>query len=365
MSNQMTKEKIARILDAKTDPFLKLNAARILKGNANPILQSNAGQPLQANAATNLLSRMHFIATILFATITLMSCSTKEGNSEATENIQDYAKELDDWRADRISALKRPRSWTSLVGLTWLKEGQNTFGSDPSMDVRIGDTAPEDIGVWTISGDSLRLDLNRDVEVLLDDESVFNDGTAYNYGGGPPVIFHIGPLYWTIIKRSDLYGVRVWDTTYHLRSELTEIPHYDTDPGWKLEATVMPTEDGASITMDNAVGQSIEYPIAGYVKTIKDDVEIELIALDGGPDYLFLIFSDLTTDIETYPGGRYMYVPRGDSLGSTVMDFNKAYNPPCVFTAFATCLLPPKSNFISAEVKAGEKDYDHGSQSTR
>ena len=268
-----------------------------------------------------------------------------------------YTREIEQWRANRISALTRPRSWASLVGLTWLKEGKNTFGSAPSSDVKIGDTAPGHIGALTLTGDHVTLDVNPDVEVLLPDASVFSGGSAVADTDEPPLIFHMGALYWTVIKRSEVYGVRVWDTTHHMRTELTEIPHYDTDLAWKLDATVLPALKDETITMDNAVGQSIAYPIAGHVVASKGGIDINLIALDGGKNDLFLIFSDLTTDIETYAGGRYLYISRGDSTGKTTIDFNKAYNPPCVFTAFATCLLPPKSNFIGTQVRAGEKDY--------
>jgi len=318
------------------------------------------------------------ICSLLLCTILLNACGHIQNGDASDENTltvidsgeiasdarqTDYTQEIEEWRSNRIKALKQPRSWTSLVGLTWLKEGENAFGSGSSNDITINGKVPEDVGTWTVNGDSIRLKVHSGIDVRLSDQTLFREGHVRADADGNPHFFHLGSMFWTIIKRSELYGVRVWDTTYHLRSELIKIPHYKTDRAWNFEATVIPTNNGETITMDNAVGQSIEYPVAGNVIASKGDINIELIALDGGPDNLFLIFSDLTTDIETYPGGRYMYIPRPDSLGRTVIDFNKAYNPPCAFTAFATCLLPPKSNFVDAEVLAGEKDYGEHSTS--
>lgn len=320
---------------------------------------------------------MKFICLLLFCTVCLAACNSSSSENTSAENKSnatssheasdnesvssvihsDYTQELKDWRANRISALKRPRSWTTLVGLTWLKEGENTFGSTSSSDIEITSTAPGDIGTWTVDGDSIRFRVEPGVVVRMDDDALFEEGSVRADAHGNPDFFHLGALYWTIIKRSDVYGVRIWDTTHHMRAELTDIPHYSIDPGWKMEATILPAIEGETVIMDNAVGQSIEYPVAGHVISSKDGVDINLIALDGGKSDLFLIFSDLTTDIETYPGGRYLYIPKGDSTGNSVIDFNKAYNPPCVFTAFATCLLPPKSNFIATHVRAGERDY--------
>lgn len=293
----------------------------------------------------------------MFACLGLAACQPKSDGDTSNSDDQEYTNEIDIWRTNRLSALTQPRSWTSLVGLTWLEEGDNTFGSGSNLDIKLSTSAPESIGVWTVDGDSVELLVDQGVDVRLLDGSEFQSGRIRTDGDGQADVFHLGSLYWTIIKRSDLYGVRVWDTMFHLRSELTEIPHYSTDPSWKIEAIVLAPEEGETVIMDNAVGQSIEYPVAGKVIGSREGVTISLTALDGGEDKLFLIFNDLTTDIETYPGGRYLYVSRGDSLGRTVIDFNKAYNPPCAFTAFATCLLPPKSNFIEGFVRVGEMDF--------
>ncbi len=320
---------------------------------------------------------MKNIYLLLFCTIGLVSCDSGESQNSSDENMSntedpqagitdsgassdnqsDYLQEIEDWRVNRISALKRPRSWTTLVGLTWLVEGENTFGSASSSDIEISASAPEEVGIWNLQGDSIHFKVQQGIDVQLADDGPFEEGPVRADAHGNPDFFRLGSLYWTIIKRSELYGVRIWDTTHHTRSELTEIPHYKTNREWELEATILPAREGETLTMDNAVGLSIEYPVAGHVISSKDGVDIDLIALGGGDNDLFLIFSDLTTDIETYAGGRYLYVSKGDSTGKTIIDFNKAYNPPCVFTAFATCLLPPKLNFIGTQVTAGEKDY--------
>jgi uncharacterized protein (DUF1684 family) len=191
---------------------------------------------------------------------------------------------------------------------------------------------------------------------------LLDDGTAFQ--GGPidmsaPPYFHIDALYWTFLERAGEYYFRLWDTLSPARNALHEIPAYPVDPAWNIDVKFAAAVSGTMIILDDIQGEKRPIPVEGYISGVWRDTSFTLMALDGGEEELFIIIEDATTDIETYPGGRYLYIPRADSTGHTMLDFNKAYIPPCAFTEFATCLLPPEENRLPYAVRAGEKDYKH------
>ena len=167
---------------------------------------------------------MKYTCLIFLCTLSIIACNNGQGenashevastdivkNGAGNSSIMDsahsqhsYRQEVADWRANRISALKRARSWTTLVGLTWLNHGENTFGSAILSDVRISEAAPEDLGVWTLTGDSVWFKVEQGVDVRLSDQSAFHEGPIRSDAQGDPDLFRLGSLYWTIIKRSE------------------------------------------------------------------------------------------------------------------------------------------------------------------
>jgi uncharacterized protein (DUF1684 family) len=188
------------------------------------------------------------------------------------------------------------------------------------------------------------------------------DGTEFNGGiidwaAGPYLRYEA--FYWTILERAGDFYFRLWDTLSPHRESLHEIPASPVDPAWITDVTFSPAAIGSTIILDDVQGMKREIQIVGSVSGTWKDTAFTLLALEGGKDELFIIIEDATTDIETYPGGRYLDIPAADSSGNSVIDFNKAYIPPCAFTEFATCLLPPEQNRLPFAVRAGEKTYGH------
>ncbi len=267
-----------------------------------------------------------------------------------------YIKEIEQWRVDRFERLRGPKSWLSLIGRYPLQSGANSVGSRDTNGVRFPDKEIKDVAVVLVDSSGIRMQPASGTRILLDDGTMFTGGTI---DMSAPPYFHIDALYWTFLERAGQYYFRLWDTLSAARNDFHEIPTYPIDPAWNIDVVFTPADSGAFIILDDVQGQKRENKLEGTIRGIWRDTVFTLLALDGGEDELFIIIEDATTDLETYPGGRYLDIPRADSTGHTKIDFNKAYTPPCAFTEFATCLLPPHENRLPFAVRAGEKGVEH------
>ncbi len=258
----------------------------------------------------------------------------------------DYEETIEQWRQDRMANLIAPTGWLSLVGLHWLSEGENSFGSASEMDITMQADVPKSIGTYTLANDEVSAEIDPSSGVEVSEDGI----SRMSYGS----------VQWFLLERGGQYGIRVRDTLLPARISLRPIPYYDIDPSYRAAAQFTPAQEDASLMMRNVLDMEYEVPVEGKLSFSFGGKEHEIVVLSGGPDDLFLIISDETTGAETYGGGRYIYCPRPDEDGQTIIDFNKAYNPPCAFTDFATCLLPLEQNHLSVEITAGEKNYgDH------
>lgn len=292
---------------------------------------------------------------IIFAAIlilSLFSCAEKVDEK--------YAAEIEDWRNARIERLKQPDSWLSLAGLYWLKEGENSFGSDQSNDfVFPPNKAPGFIGKFLLEDSSVTVKINPGVEIMSDgkkvDELVLRDDQS-----GNPNVLEYGSLSWYLIKRGEKYGIRLKNSLSPTLTNFKGIKTFPVSERWKVKADLIPYNPPKMIEVPSVIGTVDTEESPGALSFKFEDSEYKLDPLKSGDGY-FLIFADKTSGDETYGAGRFLYVEPPDSLGNIYIDFNKAYNPPCAFTRYATCPLPPKDNFLSLAVEAGEKNYkgDH------
>jgi uncharacterized protein (DUF1684 family) len=270
-----------------------------------------------------------------------------------------YLKDWSEWHAERVAELKAPDGWLALVGLYWLKEGTNTFGSAPENDVLFPVVAPGKMGRFVLEGDSVRMEVLPGTNVHEKDSSAsVREAVLKLADGVPPVVYSWGSLDWVLLERGGKYGIRLWDRNSVNIAKMDSIPHYPLDLGWKLEATLIPADSGRTVRMQNVLGMTMEQASAGTLEFQIEGKTFQLEALEEPGGY-FLIFADETSGEETYSGGRYLSAPKADAGGKTVIDFNKAYNPPCAFTKYATCLLPPAGNRLPLAIRAGERDYGH------
>jgi uncharacterized protein len=253
-----------------------------------------------------------------------------------------YEAQWQEWRQQRLSDLTAPRGWLSLIGLYWLEDGANAFGSRPGVPILLPSPVPAEAGMFYLQDTSVRA-----VLFAGDRLRVNSDTTEFGYG----------PIEWILLARGERWGVRVRDTLQPTRIQLAPIEHYPIDPAYRVRAHFTPAQVRSSRRMRNVLGMEYDVPVVGTLNFRLRGKQESLLALDSGPDELFLIFSDATTGATTYGGGRYLYCPRPDADGQTIIDFNRAYNPPCAFTEYATCLLPLAENHLELALAAGEKTY--------
>jgi uncharacterized protein (DUF1684 family) len=273
-----------------------------------------------------------------------------------------HRADVEKWRANRIAHLTAEDGWLTLVGLSWLKEGDNSVGADPSNQIVLSPAkAPPLLGRIRVAGGKAHLDVAPGVDVTHDGKKVRSLDLASDETGEPTVLRH-GTLSFYLIRRGEKLGVRVKDSANPARKSFRGIVSYPVSSGWRVAARFEPYPAGRTIPIPNVLGNVTREPSPGALVFSIGGREHRLDAVEEqGEDDLFLIFGDGTNGTTTYGAGRFLYAPRAGADGWTVVDFNKAYNPPCAFTPFATCPLPPPQNRLPIPIEAGEKSYGKGS----
>ena len=270
-----------------------------------------------------------------------------------------YRKEIESWRADREAGLRNPGGWLSVVGLFWLDEGENRFGSGPGNRVALpAGGGPGVAGTLVRHGDDVTVRAEADAGVTSGGKPVTEMSLAPD-AQGKPVILDLGTVSFFVIKRGDRLGVRVKDRQSPALASFRGVESFPLDPSWRVAARFEAHGKPETIPVTNVLGMTDQEPSPGAVTFERRGRTYRLDALQGDDGGLFLVFGDQTNGRETYGGGRFLDTqPPRD--GTVVVDFNKAYNPPCAFTAFATCPLPPPHNRLALAVGAGEKKYAGG-----
>jgi uncharacterized protein len=281
-------------------------------------------------------------------------------SSPAMTDASRYHAEIEKWRAGRVGRLTADDGWLSVVGLSWLEEGQNSLGSAPSSRIVLPPgRAPARLGTVRLARGKATLAVGPGATVTHDGQHVKTIELASDAEGEPTVLQH-GTLTFYLIRRGDRLGMRVKDSAAAARKSFHGINSYSVDPKWRVGARFVPYSPKKSIPIPNVLGSVTQEPSPGAVVFSIGSTEYRLDAVEEqGEEDLFLIFGDRTNGTETYGAGRFLYAPRPGPDGKTVVDFNKAYNPPCAFTAYATCPLPPPQNRLPIAVTAGEKRYGH------
>ena len=297
------------------------------------------------------------ISRILIVSFIIGSISCQSGKEKFNE--EEYISSMNEWKHQRLERLKSENGWLNLVGLHWLKEGQNPFGSNEANNIVFPENAPEFIGTIILYKGNLSVQINEDVEVFIND-SLLKEHSIHTDYDENTTMFRSGSLRWYIIKRGDRYGIRLRDINSPLVEKITEIPSFPVDSRWRIEARFEKFETPKEIAVPNVLGDVEFEKCYGLLKFKIDSKEYELMPLGNGvKNDFFLIFADETSAEETYGAGRFLSVEKPDEDGNTYIDFNKATNPPCAFTEFATCPLPPKENILTVKILAGEKINEH------
>lgn len=266
-----------------------------------------------------------------------------------------YLAQVAKWRADYEASLRAPYGWLSVAGLFWLHEGANVMGSDPRADVVLPAGLPKRAGVLRFTGGKTVLEPEAGAGVFIGGMPAVKAELKPDVSGRPDVV-KIGDVSLTIVVRGPKTGVRMRDPNAESRRNFTGTVWYTADPAWVLKARWVTYPAPKKITITNILGMTDEEPSPGYAEFVVKGRTVRLAPVLDDNDLSFY-FKDATSGRTTYPPGRFLdaEVPKRD--GFIELDFNKAYNPPCAFTAYATCPLPPKQNILPVAIEAGEKNY--------
>ncbi len=271
-----------------------------------------------------------------------------------------YRAEIMKWRAAREESLKKEGGWLSVAGLFWLKEGPNRFGAGADNDLVLPEGATSGhAGSFELRGGKVVVTLAPGVEATVAGQAAGGRELQPDSVGTPDVM-KLGRLSLHVIRRGDRFAIRLKDPESAARKSFTGLSWFEISPAARVKARFVPYDEPKVIRVPNVLGQSEDMPSPGYCSFPwgGKEVRLEGVFEEDDAKELFFIFRDQTSGKETYPAGRFLYsdLPKD---GLVTLDFNKAYNPPCAFTAFATCPLPPPQNWMPVAMAAGEKKYGH------
>lgn len=288
------------------------------------------------------------LARLLVPTLLLISAAA------SLPAADDYSKSIEAWRTERTARLTAADSWLALVGRHELTRGRHTLGSADGSDIRLA-VGPAQLGVITYAEDGrVTLDLAADVAAKIDGTEARSAELVHQ--GEKPTYVRFGTANFYVMERGDKLFLRVRDSESARRKNFVGIDYFPLDPAWRIEAQWVPFNPPHQVNITNMIGQTSPAPVPGKAVFTHEGRTVELIPIDEGGDELFFVISDATSGDETYGASRFLYA-HAPKDGKVILDFNRAQNPPCAFTPFATCPLPPKENRMKFPIRAGEKDY--------
>lgn len=277
------------------------------------------------------------------------------GTDEESESLQQYLARIAEWRDRRHQRLKSDDGWMTLVGLEWLHEGDNRVGSAPTSDARIPG-GPAHWGTIRLDGDHIVFVPAPGADVTVDGEAVDEAELTADNQGRPNVV-RSGDLSFYVIYRQS-YALRIKDRQAPTLLAYERMPVYDIDPGWRIEGRIQRAAPGTTVEVADVLGHTNESPVFGTFEFERDGETYRLTGLGTEESRsIEFMFADRTSGRETYGAGRFVYSEGMPENGRVVVDFNKAYNPPCAFTEYSTCPLPLPENRLDLWVRAGERKY--------
>jgi uncharacterized protein (DUF1684 family) len=267
-----------------------------------------------------------------------------------------YRALVEKWRQDYEINLKSDNGWLTVSGLFWLHEGENRFGADPLNDIVLpGGSVPAEAGYFTFRGGKTIVHANQNANITLNGKPVQSAELRPDL---PSDRVRLGDLTLYVHSSGRRFAVRVKDKNSKIRKDFTGLVWFPIDESYRITARYVSYEPPKQIDVQNILGDFDKVSIVGYVVFSLRGQEYRLDAEQDEPGTLSFVFRDLTSSKETYPAARFLDTT-APANGSVILDFNKAYNPPCAYNPYTTCPLPTPENRLRVDIPAGEKMYKH------
>lgn len=302
------------------------------------------------------------VAGVVAGALLLAACAATESRPEAPEeaarsvdDVAPWRAEALDWRERRSARLREPYGWLSLVGLDFVDDGRWVVGASEGADITVP-AGPDEWGTLIVEDTRARFEPVSGAVVV--DGRAGVPGSLVQPGRDEPVWVQAEDVRFQIIERNGRLAVRTRWPRAETRTEFKGLDYFPFDPDWRVEARFERHPPGTTMPVGSVLGDVTQEPNPGTAVFEVDGREFRLEAVaDEDDDELFFVFADRTTGRETYGAGRMLYAPMPGDDDRTVLDFNRAYNPPCTFTEYSTCPLPVPENRLDIRITAGEKDY--------
>ena len=267
-----------------------------------------------------------------------------------------YADHIAEWDSSRLQRLKSPDGWVNLAGLFWLQEGENSIGAASHNDI-VFPRGPQEIGIMHLEDDIVSF-IPTGETVIMADGKEFDQEIRIIGENSDAELLTVDSLGFFIIKRGERTGIRLRDYMHPRLEALQGIDRYPPDQGWIIKARYIESEQDMTVMVPDVLGEISRESVPGILE-FEHGGEVHRLYPTGSRDRLFIIFADDTNAEGTYGGGRFLSAGPPNRDGYVLMDFNKAYNPPCAFSPYATCPLPPRENFLPFAIEAGEKEVNY------
>ena len=289
-----------------------------------------------------------------------LCAATLASAAVSTEELAKERQGVEQWKARRLASLTSETGWLTLSGLYWLKPGANTFGRAKSNALVLDNPSLADrAGSFVVDGQKVHFVAHTGAGVTHDGQPVSDIALASDLTENPTLL-KSGSVTFYLIERVGKLGVRVRDSENPHRKNFAGLQYFPVNDGWVVDAHFEPYTPHKKVPIVNILGMTEDMEAPGALVFTHDgkDYRLDAVLEDPADKELFILFADGTSGKETYGAGRFMYVPLPSKDGLVRLNFNKAYNPPCAFNAFATCPLPPPQNRLrSVRIEAGEKTY--------
>lgn len=317
-------------------------------------------------------TRNHVVAAIAVLLLSSLGMPAQKapsgasGSAPASSDERAWRQGLDAWRSQREHELSAPDSWLTLVGLEWLKPGVNSFGSAADNQIKIRAEAPPHIGLLTVSGSTVQLlapsgGFPADLQI---DGKPAREGALSADDAKPSTLTWHG-LTLVVLPRGGRYALRVKDADSPTRTQFRGLHWYAPDPAYRVTARWIPYNPPQVERIATVIGTTLNMTAPGAAEfLLKGKIYLLEPVIEGGEkDKLFFILRDTTSQTTTYEAARFLHtgLPSNGLTqpGNLTLDFNELYNPPCAYTPYATCPLPPEKNRLSVAIEAGEQRYSH------
>lgn len=295
-----------------------------------------------------------WILPIVLGCLIISSCS------DNAQDVRSYSQEIEAWQEERNASMRdTSNSWLNLVGLHWLDKGESTFGSDSANTLRFPESAPAFAGTFIYTDTSLLLQVIDDVYIEHEGQAVQEIQMRHDMEANP-VYLQMGSINFYAISRPEGIAIRVKDSQSPDLVAFEDIPNFTIDPNWKIEAKLEWYDAPKPLQVPTILGSERTQQSPALIVFEVDGAQYQLSPYKSyyGDPVWTVIFSDLTNDETTYGGGRFLSLDAPQAgTPSITLDFNKAYNPPCAFSIFATCPMPPPENRLAVAIPAGEQNY--------